>query len=72
MLQRLRKLWALSKKDTKSLDSISLEDISKLPDAGDGQAVFLSEGTEEDFKKFDKKQKGLYGLFGTAQDDDKE
>jgi hypothetical protein len=43
---------------------MSLDDIEKLPDAPDGKAVWLGEGSEEDFKEMENEKKGLKGIFG--------
>lgn len=34
---------------------------------GDGKAEFLGEGTAEEFEEQTKKDKGLFGLFGTKK-----
>ena len=66
MLDRLKRLWKLSKKDPIaldkligiSLDSLTDEQIEKLPDAGDGKAEFLGEGTEEEYLEMKRKDDG--------------
>ena len=60
MLQRLKKLWALSRKDTKALEEVTPEQVDKLPEdnPGDGKAEFIPEATQEDFDEFEKEEKG--------------
>lgn len=67
MLKRLKRLIQLSKKDPKALEkleSLTEEQIAIIPEAGDGKAVFIGPGTEEEFKEQEKEDKGLKGLFG--------
>lgn len=62
MLNRLKRLWALSRKDPQTLDKLAQvpkEVLDQVPEAGDGKAVFLSEGSEEEYKEFEKEQSGL-------------
>lgn len=62
MLSRIRRLWAISKKDPKQVDKlieIPQEILEKVPDEGDGKAVFFSEGTEKDFEEFENEQSGM-------------
>ena len=67
MFNRLKRLWALSQKDEKALKKLmdlTPEELDYLPPQGDGKAVFISEGTTEEFEEQEKKDKGLWGLFG--------
>jgi len=64
MFQRIKRIYKLSTKDSKVLDSLTDEQIEALPEAGDGQAVFFGEGTEEELKEQENKDKGLLGIFG--------
>jgi len=62
MLQRIKRLWALSRKDPKQIDKlleVPGEIIAKLPEPGDGKAVFFSEGSQEEFEEQLKEDKGL-------------
>lgn len=59
MINRIKKILELSKKDPKVIDSILKEDIEKLPDEGDGNAVFFGEGTHEEFEEFEKEESGM-------------
>lgn len=59
MLQRLKRLWALSKKDPKALEELTPEIIARLPNPPDGKAVFLGEGTQEEFDEQVKSDKGM-------------
>jgi len=49
MLKRLKRLWKLSKKDPKELERFTPEVIAKIPEAPDGKAVFMGEGTQAEF-----------------------
>lgn len=42
-------------------------DIPVVRNDGDGKAEFLGEGSIEDFEEQTKKDKGLWGLFGTKK-----
>lgn len=64
IFKRANKIWKLSKKDSKLIDNLSEESIDKIPDEGDGNAVYFGEGTQEEFKEFEKDSKGLKGIFG--------
>lgn len=64
MFNRIKRMYELSKKDPKALDDLTDEQIEKLPDVGDGGAVFFGEGTEEEFKLMKEEDKGLKGIFG--------
>lgn len=62
IFQRLRRLWALSKKDPEVVEKmlkLEPEDIAKLPDPPDGKAVFMSEGTQEEFEELQKEDSGM-------------
>lgn len=59
-------MWTLSKKDPKVLDvydTLTPEDIKDIPDAADGKAVFLGEGTQEEFVEQERKDAGLAGWY---------
>lgn len=64
MFKRLKRILALSKKDHKKIDELTDEIISSVPLEGDGKAEYLGEGTEQEFNDMQKKDKGLFGLFG--------
>lgn len=62
MYKRLKRFWQLSKKDPKAieiLEKLTEEDLAFIPEAGDGKAVFFSEGTMEDFEEQKKEDSGL-------------
>ena len=66
MFKRVRRLWELTKKDPQALaklESLSVEQLNEVPEAGDGKAVFFSEGTEEDFIEFEREQSGMKGWY---------
>lgn len=65
MFKRIRRIIELSKKDHKTVDKFTDEMITNLPsEEGDGKGVFFSEGTRQEFEEQQKKDKGLFGLFG--------
>ncbi len=67
MLNRLKRLIELSKKDPKALEKmegLTDEQLAAIPEAGDGKAIFIGPGTEQEFKEQEKADKGLKGLFG--------
>lgn len=64
MFKRLKKIIKLSTKDSVYLDKFTDEVILNLPEEGDGKGVFFSEGTRQEFEDQQKKDKGLFGLFG--------
>lgn len=67
MLQRLKRLWILAKKDEKSIKrliDLTPEELDFLPDQPDGKGTFMGEGTLEEFEEQEKRDKGLFGLFG--------
>lgn len=60
--KRIKRLWALTKKDPKALEkleSLTKEDLDYIPEVGDGKAVFFGEGTHEEFEDFKKEQSGI-------------
>lgn len=57
-------MWNLSQKDPEFLDKLTDEQIEIIPNAGDGKAVFISQGSEEEFKEFENEEKGIKGIFG--------
>lgn len=64
MFNRIKRYWALSKKNLKVLEELTEEQIAQITDAGDGKAEFLGVGTEEEFKEQEKVDKGFKGIFG--------
>lgn len=58
MLNRLKRLWKLSKKDTKLIDSIPENVIDYLPDE-ESKAVFIGQGTYEEFEDLKREELGL-------------
>lgn len=59
-------MWDLSKKDQrilKELEHLTPEEIGKLPDVGDGKAVFFDEGSHEEYEELLKEDKGLSGWY---------
>lgn len=68
-LQRIKRYWALSKKDPKALEKLEKltdEELAYIPEIGDGKAVFFDGGTEEEWKELEHQDKfgGIKKLFG--------
>lgn len=64
MIKRIKRLWKLSRKDPealKVLESLNEEQLRLVPEAveGDGKAVFFGEGTEEEYKEFQREEEGM-------------
>lgn len=64
MFKRIKRIIQLSKKDHKRIDELTDDVISSVSLEGDGKGVYLGEGTVEEFEDQQKKDKGLFGLFG--------
>ena len=64
MFKRLKRIIELSKKDPEILSKLTEEEITSIPEIGDGKAVFFDEGYEKEFEEQEKKDKGLWGIFG--------
>lgn len=67
MFQRIKRIVELSKKDPIILDSILKEQIDQLPEVGDGNAVFISQGTEQEYEEFQQEEKGMKGWYKRLQ-----
>jgi hypothetical protein len=66
LINKIKRLWKLSGKDPKSLEEfmkLSDKEIMELPDE-DTKAVFISEGSAEEFKDYQNENKGIKGIFG--------
>lgn len=69
ILKRIKRIIELSKKDAKALEmfeSLTPKQIKEIPEEkieGDGNAVFFSQGTEQDFLEFEREEKGLKGWY---------
>lgn len=62
LLKRIKRLVELTKKDPKALEvleGLTEEQLAIVPEAGDGNAVFISEGTREEYKEFEKDEAGM-------------
>lgn len=61
MLKRIRRLWKLTQKEPTEIDKfmkLSDKEIMAMPDEGDGNAVFISQGTQKDYDDFLKEEDG--------------
>ena len=66
LINKIKRLWKLSGKDQQSLEDfmkLSDKEIMDLPDE-DTKAVFISEGSAEEYKDYQNEQKGIKGIFG--------
>lgn len=66
MFKRIRQMWRLSNKDEEvleRLETLTPEEINAIPDKGNGKAVFLGEGTQEEFVEQERKDAGLAGWY---------
>lgn len=54
-------MWALSKKDPKVLEALTKDQVDNIPEAGDGNAVFFGEGSEDEWKEEQDRRKGFLG-----------
>lgn len=59
MFKRIKRLIKLSSKDPKALEALTEEQIDSIPEAGDGNAEFFGEGTEEEFLDQERAEVGL-------------
>jgi len=69
MIKRLRRLIKLSKKAPEAIDALTDEQVDAFPDAPDGQAVFIGQGTEADYAEQEREDKGFKHLFGIGRTD---
>ncbi len=61
--QRIKRLWKLSKKDSKAIEDLLDEQINSLPNE-DEKAFFIGQGTEEEYKEFQNEEKfGVKRIF---------
>ncbi len=51
--------------EAQASDGMTERQITLEKDVQTEKAVFIPMGTEEDFKEFEKEQKGFKGIFGT-------
>lgn len=59
-------MWDLSRKDQrvlKELEHLTEAEVEAIPEAGDGNAVFMGEGTHEEYEEMVKEDKGLSGWY---------
>lgn len=62
MLQRIKRMWDLSKKDPevlKTLEALTPNDLKIIPEAGDGKAEFFGAGTQEEYEEMVKEDNGM-------------
>ena len=62
LIKRIKRLFELAKKDPealKVLEGLTKEQLSVVPEEGDGKAVFFSEGSSEEYEKMLKSDNGL-------------
>lgn len=59
-LKQLRKMWKLSNKDTRYLEALektTVKDIDRIPDKGNGKAIFISDMDEEEYNQYIRDEK---------------
>ena len=67
IIKRIKRMYQLSKKEPealKKLENLTDEQLDFIPDEGDGNAIFIGEGTQEEFKEMIEEDKGFKNLFG--------
>lgn len=64
MFKRIKNLIKLSEAPQEAIDNAvkAMKENQEL--MGDGKAVFLGEGTSEEFKEQENEDKGIKGIFG--------
>lgn len=60
IINRIKKIWELSKKDLTALDDIPMEDIKQLPNVGNGKAEFIHMMSENERDEYLKNQDPWY------------
>jgi len=60
IINRIKKIWELSKKDLTVLDDITMEDIKELPNTGNGKAEFIRFMSENERDEYLKNQDPWY------------
>lgn len=64
LIQRSKRIWQLSKKDPDLVDALIEQEIQDIPDVpSDEKAVFLGEGTHEEWLKQEREDNGLTNIF---------
>ena len=63
MIKRLKKLWKLSRKNSKDIESLTNEQIDDISDEGDGKAVYFGEGSSDEFSDLQKEENGMAGWY---------
>ncbi len=75
MFKRIKNLWNLSqyKPSQESVfDFNTKENVSKVTlqkDEPEVKAEFFTEGSEEEYKEFEREQQGIKGIFGIGKND---
>lgn len=62
LIKRIRRTWQLANKDHETVDKLMV-DIDTIPDE-ETKAVFLGQGTVEEYEEQLKEDKGFKGIFG--------
>lgn len=60
-LKRIKKLWALTRKDQKAietLENLTPEQLQAMPEEGDGKAEFFGPATDKDLLDFQREEEG--------------
>lgn len=65
MFRRIKNIISLSKHDQNYIDESTFYMKQREQELGDGKAVFFGEGTEQELKEQEEKDKGFIGrVFG--------
>ncbi len=59
-IKQLHKMWKLSNKDSnylEVLENITTNDIEKIPDKGNGKAIFISDMNDEEYNQYIRDEK---------------
>lgn len=59
MLNRIKRLYKLSKKDPEALEQLTDAQINAIPNAGDGKAIFFSQGSEQEYQDLQDEESGM-------------
>lgn len=58
MFTRIKRIIKLSGKSPEAIEALTDDQIEELPNVGDGNAVFIGEGTHEEFEEQQREDEG--------------
>lgn len=59
-------MWELSNKDpviVSKLENLTEQQLAEIPEIGDGNAVFMGQGTQEEYEELQKEDSGMSGWY---------